>query len=52
MIKTLRISDQMHRKLTATLGTLVTQTDKMQTYEDTIEAMLSQSVILTQKCQD
>jgi Arc/MetJ-type ribon-helix-helix transcriptional regulator len=45
-MKTLRISDQMHRKLTATLGTLVAQTGKMQTYEDAIEAMLSQSVIL------
>jgi hypothetical protein len=45
-MKTLRISDQMHRKLTATLGTLVAQTGKMQTYEDAIEAMLSRSVIL------
>jgi Arc/MetJ-type ribon-helix-helix transcriptional regulator len=45
-MKTLRISDQMHRKLTATLGTLVAQTGKMRTYEDAIEAMLSQSVIL------
>ncbi|MGB9777991.1 MAG: hypothetical protein ACPLW8_01180 [Candidatus Bathyarchaeales archaeon] len=46
MMKTLRISDQMHRKLTARLGTLVAQTGKMQTYEDAIEAMLNQSVIL------
>jgi hypothetical protein len=46
VMKTLRISDQMHRKLTATLGSLVAQTGKMQTYEDAIEAMLSQSVIL------
>jgi len=45
-MKTLRISDQMHRKLTATLGTLVAQTGKMQTYEDAIEAMLSESIIL------
>jgi hypothetical protein len=45
-MKTLRISDQIHIKLTATLGTLVAQTGKMQTYEDAIEAMLSQSVIL------
>jgi hypothetical protein len=36
----------MHRKLTATLGTLVAQTGKMRTYEDAIEAMLSRSVIL------
>ncbi|MGB9923346.1 MAG: ribbon-helix-helix domain-containing protein [Pseudothermotoga sp.] len=45
-MKTLRISDQMHRKLTATLGTLVAQTGKMQTYEDAIETLLNQSVIL------
>jgi hypothetical protein len=45
-MKTLRISDQMHRKLTATLGTLVAQTSKMQTYQDAIEALLKQSVIL------
>ncbi|MEM2129388.1 MAG: ribbon-helix-helix domain-containing protein [Candidatus Bathyarchaeia archaeon] len=45
-MKTLRISDHLHRKLTATLGTLVAQTGKMQTYEDAIETMLNQSVIL------
>jgi len=45
-MKTLRISDDIHRKLTASLGTLMAQTSKMQTYQDTIEAMLSQSVIL------
>jgi len=45
-MKTLRISDQMHRKLTAVLGTLVAQTGKMQTYQDAIAAMLSRWVIL------
>jgi len=45
-MKTLRISEGIHRKLTATLGTLMAQTGKMQTYQDAIEAMLSQSVIL------
>jgi hypothetical protein len=45
-MKTLRISDDVHRKLTATVGTLMAQTGKMQTYQDTIEAMLSQSAIL------
>jgi metal-responsive CopG/Arc/MetJ family transcriptional regulator len=45
-MKTLRISDDIHRKLTATVGTLMAQTGKMQTYQDAIEAMLSQSVIL------
>jgi len=45
-MKTLRISDDIHRKLTATVGTLMAQTGKMQTYQDAIEAMLSRSIIL------
>jgi hypothetical protein len=45
-MKTLKISDEIHRKLTATVGTLMTQTGKMQTYQDAIEAMLTHSVIL------
>ncbi|MEM2393956.1 MAG: ribbon-helix-helix domain-containing protein [Candidatus Bathyarchaeia archaeon] len=45
-MKTLRISDDIHQKLTALLGELMAQTSKMQTYQDAIEAMLYQSVIL------
>jgi len=45
-MKTLRISDEIHRKMTATVGTLMAQTGKMQTYQDAIEAMLTHSVIL------
>ncbi len=45
-MKTLKISDDVHQKLTSLLGELVAQTSKMQTYQDAIEAMLSQSVIL------
>jgi len=45
-MKTLRISDDVHQKLTALLGELTAQTMKMQTYQDAIEAMLYQSVIL------
>jgi len=51
-MKTLRISDDVHRKLTATVGTLMAQTGKMQTYQDAVEAMLSQSVILPQDLLD
>jgi len=40
-MKTLRISDEIHRKLTATVGTLMAQTGKMQTYQDAVEAMLT-----------
>jgi len=45
-VKTLRISDDVHQKLTSLLGELMAQTSKMQTYQDAIEAMLNQSVIL------
>jgi len=45
-MKTLRISDDIHRKLTALLGELMAQTSKMQTYQDAVEALLKQSVLL------
>ena len=45
-MKTLRISDDAHQKLTALLGEITAQTMKMQTYTDAIENLLSQSVIL------
>jgi hypothetical protein len=46
-MKTLRISDEIHRKLTATVGTLMAQTGKMQTYSDAIEVLLDKSVTLS-----
>jgi Arc/MetJ-type ribon-helix-helix transcriptional regulator len=45
-MKTLRISEDAHQRLTALLGELTAQTMKMQTYTDAIESLLSQSVIL------
>jgi len=45
-MKTLKISDDVHQKLTALLGELTAQTMKMQTYQDAITALLSQSVVL------
>jgi len=45
-MKPLRISDEIHRKLTALLGTLMAQTGKMQTYQDTIEAMLVLGIVI------
>jgi Arc/MetJ-type ribon-helix-helix transcriptional regulator len=45
-MKTLKISEDIHQKLTGMLIELMAQTKKMQTYQDAIEAMLSQSVIL------
>jgi hypothetical protein len=48
-MKTLKISDGVHQKLTALLGELVTQTSKMQTYQDAINALINESVILPQE---
>lgn len=48
-MKTLKISDDVHQKLTALLGELVTQTSKMQTYQDAISALINESVILPQE---
>jgi Arc/MetJ-type ribon-helix-helix transcriptional regulator len=45
-MKTLKISDDVHQKLTSMLIELMSQTNKMQTYQDAIVAMLNQSVIL------
>lgn len=45
-MKTLRISDDAHQKLTAMLGEITAQTMKMQTYTDAIENLLSTSISL------
>ena len=45
-MKTLRISDIAHEKLTTLLGDLTAQTKTLQTYTDAIENLLSTSVIL------
>jgi len=45
-LKTLRISEDVHQKLTGLLGELTAQTNKMQTYQDAIEALLKESVML------
>jgi metal-responsive CopG/Arc/MetJ family transcriptional regulator len=48
-MKTLRISEDIHQKLTALLGELMAQTSKMQTYQDAITALINESVILPQE---
>ena len=45
-MKTLKISDDIHSKLTGLLGELTAQTNKMQTYQDAINALLQESVML------
>lgn len=48
-MKTLKISEDIHQKLTALLGELMTQTSRMQTYQDAINALINESVILPQE---
>lgn len=45
-MKNIKISDKTHAKLTAQLGKLMAETGKPKTYQDTIETLLSQSVVL------
>jgi 2C-methyl-D-erythritol 2,4-cyclodiphosphate synthase len=51
-LKTLKISDEAHAKLTSVVGRLMAETGKMKTYSDAIEAMLSKSVILAPELLD
>ncbi len=45
-MKTLRISDSAHEKLTELLGNLTAQTKTLQSYTDAIECLLSKSIVL------
>ena len=45
-MKTLKISDGIHSQLTSLLGELTAETSKMQTYQDAINALLNESVML------
>jgi hypothetical protein len=51
-LKTLKISDEAHAKLTSVVGRLMAETGKMKTYCDAIEAILSKSVMLSQEVLD
>jgi len=48
-VKTLRIPDDVHHKLTALLGELVAQSGRMQTYADAIKTLLRSSVVLPEE---
>jgi hypothetical protein len=49
VVKTFKVSDDVHRKLTAALGALMAETGRMQTYQDALEAILDKSVILPEQ---
>jgi hypothetical protein len=46
-LKTLKISDEAHVKLTSVVGKLMAESGKTKTYSDAIEAILSKSVVLS-----
>ena len=46
-MKTLKISDEAHAKLTSIVGRLMAETGKTKTYSDAIEALLRKAVILS-----
>lgn len=41
LLKTLKISDEAHAKLSSVVGRLMAETGKIKTYSDAIEAILS-----------
>ena len=51
-MKTLRISDEAHAKLTSVVGRLMAETGKMKTCSDAIEAILNKSVMLSPEVLD
>jgi len=51
-LKTLKISDEAHAKLTSIVGRLMAETGKMKAYSDAIEAMLGRSEILSPELLD
>jgi hypothetical protein len=51
-VKTLKISDRGHAKLTSIVGRLMAETGKVKTYSDAIEAILNRSVILAPELLD
>jgi hypothetical protein len=48
-LKTIRISDAAHRELTRLLGEMMAETGKPQTYNDVIDTLTAQSVIVPQE---
>jgi uncharacterized protein (UPF0305 family) len=45
-MRTIKITDETHKKLTVTLGSLMARTGTLQTYSDATEALISSSVTL------
>jgi hypothetical protein len=46
-MKTLKISESVHSKLTSIVGRLMAETGQPKTYSDALEAMLSTSIMLS-----
>jgi hypothetical protein len=48
-MKTLKISESAHAKLTSIVGILMAETGEMKTYSDALEAILSKSTMISQE---
>jgi hypothetical protein len=48
-LKTLRVSDSLHDKLTRLLGEMMAKTGKPQTYTDVVDRLTAQSIIMPTK---
>jgi hypothetical protein len=46
-MRTIKITDETHKRLTVTLGSLMARTGRLQTYSDVIEALISSSITLS-----
>jgi hypothetical protein len=46
-MRTIKITDETHKRLTVTLGSLMARTCRLQTYSDVIEALISSSITLS-----
>ena len=46
-MKTLKISESVHSKLTSIVGRLMAETGQPKTYSDALEAMLNNSIMLS-----
>jgi hypothetical protein len=47
LLKTLKISDRVHAKLTSVVGRLMAETGKMKTYSDATGAILNKPMVLS-----
>ena len=45
-MKAIKVSDQLHKELTALVGQLIAESSQIKTYEDAVESLLHRAVVL------